>query len=281
MSHQPPDPTNNMASPQGTNINWQGLLSLHPELRNTIYEYVFADIQDNMVIHLEGGANEKHRVKAKGHETEGVPSALDLLLTCKQIYNEAAGIAYSKLSLTLGTVHQKRKVRRALEGYDNARLTVLLNTFAKELRATTRSHITRMYFRDFRAMRDLSEYSSMERYPLTGTDAETDNCTENCLRYATWNQLVHRAFHNIRTITIDLSKNHVSDSRFARLKAGASWLSLVWQPNRVSWLIKAFSNLEEIVVRRENGEQQVSYVRDCMIFAAGSGMPLGGHKDVE
>lgn len=65
------------------------------------------------------------------------------------------------------------------------------------------------------------------------------------------------------------------DSTYRSLKTGASWFSFVMPPDLVPRLLGVFPNLDEIMVRRKSGKQQVSIVRDGKVFAAESGMPLG------
>lgn len=231
-----------------------------------------------MELHLECGPNRKHKVtpwktlseKAICKNVKLHP--LSLLLTCKQISKEATGIAYGQLSLTLDTVFRYPR--------SDTRIPDMLATYAQTFRATTLSHATRMYFRKH-AMMDLLNNTFLYAYPLTDSHPASEGCTGRCHKFASHSGDFHTTFHNIRQITIDLhiTGNGGGDNTYRLLKAGASWFSFVMQPNSVPRLLGVFPNLEEIVVRRECGKQQLSVVRDGKVFADESGMPLGGRDD--
>lgn len=266
-----------MTSLVGSNVSAQGFFRLHPELRNAIYEYVLADIGDNVIVDLEngGGVNRKHGTKAKRQKNpNGDASPLSILLTCKQINNEATGLAYSKLSLRVGDVFETQENGLSMP-IEQGRAVVkdLLETFAQDFRTKTLSHITKTHFRQCHTMIVLGFYHNLDFVPL-----EHPGCTENCHKYAQFGSIVHEAFHNIRSITVDLDSS--LDYGINLLRNGTSWLSLVIEPIHVPRLLRNFSNLEEIVVRRESGEQQISYLCEYKIFASGSGVPLWGFHDL-
>lgn len=128
---------------------------------------------------------------------------------------------------------------------------------------------------------DLLHGLFLHTYRLKHPHPASEGCTYKCHEFASHSGAFHTAFHNIRQITVDLHITGMGseDTTYRSLKTGASWFSFVMQPYLVPCLLGVFPNLEEIVVRRKSGKQQLSVVRDGKVFAAESGMPLGGQDD--
>lgn len=265
------------ASAKGTNITGQGFFSLPSELRNVIYEHVLADAE-HMRIDLESGPNKKHKVQVIGAEdapkNNDSVSPLNILLACKQINNEATGIAYSKMSLSLLSVWPdfervlKHEPRGSTQRFDN-----ILKTLTTIFRATTLSHVTSMDFPDADALITVQLHTSMAP---GNTMQPSESCTHKCDLLSRHKGLVHCSFHKIRRLTLFV--NHHTEKGYRSLKQGASWLSPLMDHAELASVLGVFSNLEEVVVHRECGIQ-VSDVIDGKIFVKGSGVPYGGFED--
>ena len=256
------------------------LLTLPSELRNSIYEYVLADVQDNVRIDLEGGDNKVHKVKAKEPGTvskEESPSRLGLLLTCRQINDEASGIAYSKMSMSLDTVFPTPEDFNTPgnEAFKEGgkRLSTIVDNFTKTFLGQNLACIPHMQFPSTEVLLHLTTFNS----PAMDFQRSTDFCTAKCASLSRWQGVVHNLFHKVRRITID-GEDRSMERLYGSLTKGASWLSITMQPHEVRDVLGVFPNLEEIVVRRECGEQ-VSKVIDGNFYAAESGMEMRGLED--
>lgn len=115
---------------RATKQNRKGFFSLPAELRNTIYEYVLADVQDNICIDLTRGPNKDINTSIQPKETDtqqktcfasGDASPLSILLACRKINKEASAMAYSKMSITLDIVHRDATRLDALWGTEGYR----------------------------------------------------------------------------------------------------------------------------------------------------------------
>ena len=268
-------------SAKATNNTGQGFFGLPSELRNVIYKYVPADAED-MRIRLESGPNKKHEVQVVGAETvpknNEVVSPLNILLACKQMNNEATSIAYSKMSLSLLTVWPDIDSMLKENGLDIVhrtaqRLHSILKTLTTDFRETTLSHVTSMEFpdADILVTIPLSTFSA-----LRDEDQPGEIWTRMCALLGKHKGRVHCPFQNIRRLTMFVSQR--AEVGFRTLRQGASWLSPLMDDYELATLLRAFSNLEEVVVRRQCGIQ-TSDVIDGKIFVRGSGVPFGGFKD--
>jgi hypothetical protein len=196
-------------------------------------------------------------------------SRLGLLLAYKQINNEASGIAYSKMSMSLETVssnleeYQRRGVEVLMEHAQRLRRIVetFTQTFGQNL-----AFIPVMRLPGTNVLHDLASSNS----PLMDMQRSTDFCTAKCASLSHWQGMVHILFHNIRRITLD-GEDRDLECLYKSLTKGAFWLCITMQPDNVEDVLSVFSNLEEIVVRRECGEQ-VNKVADGKIYVAESGM---------
>lgn len=256
------------------------LLSLPAELRNSIYDYVFADVQDNVCLDLEGGYNMVHKVvdkKPRSVHNEDNTSRLSLLLTCRQINTEASGIAYSKMSMSLDTVFpnpcdfRTRAQEALLEG--GSRLSMIMATITSTFLGTNLAAIPVMGFPSTEVLVHLLTFNS----PTMDSQTSTAFCTAKCLSLSWYHGLIHNLFHTVKRIVLD-GEDQEMDRLYLALTEGASWLSVTMEPYEASDVLKVFSNLEEIVVRRECGEQ-VTKVVDGKFYAAESGMEMLGMAD--
>lgn len=276
--------------PKGTSTTGQGFFDLPSELRNAVYEYILADAKD-MRIRLESGANKKHRVQVTGQEaapkndgvlTKDKHSPLSILLTCKQINDEASVMAYSKMSLSLDTVFIRTGPPEDIDQHfadtriSKDRLKDILRTLHKSFRATNLSHVTSMEFLDHKVLRELA---IITLYTEISHDRGPDmNCNHMCDQLGTWRGIVHKRFHKVRRITVHAKGVGAHHCIAHKLKEGASWLSALMQPREANSMMAAFCNLEQIVVRRQCGLQQTSYTKEGKIYSP-SGMPSGGMDD--
>ena len=272
-----------MSTSRSTNTADQSscrLLSLPSELRNSIYEYVLAEVQDNVCIDLEGGANKLHKVTPKRPQREikdENTSHLNLLLTCRQINTEASGIAYSKMSMSLDTAFaapedfHTRSTEAFAEGGE--RLSSIMHSFTKTFLGQNIAVVPVMKFPSVGTLLNLTIFNS----PLLDKQCSTTNCTVKCTWLSQWQGLVHNVFHNVTSLDID-GEDGCMGQLYRSLTSGASWLSITMQPHEVQDVLSIFSNLEEIVVRRECGEQ-VNKVVGGKIYAAESGMEMLGIQD--
>lgn len=255
------------------------LLTLPAELRNPIYEHVFADVQDNVCIDLEGGLNKIHKVSGKNRSVpiDDNTSRLSLLLTCKQINTEATGIAFSKMSMSIDTVFPKpsdlidRCEDTLAEGHE--RLNTILTNLITVFMGANLAHVQAMHFPRTEVLLHLVSFNT----PFLDVQHTTASCTAKCASLSYFQGLVHELFHNVKRITIDVDDGKLTQL-YRHLNKGASWLSVTMQPCEVREVLGVFSNLEEIVVRRDCGEQ-ISKVIDGKIYAAESGMPMLGSND--
>lgn len=263
-----------MTTTPGTNITGEGLFKLPPELRNAVYELVFADVEGNICIPIEGGLNANHKQRLlKMEKSKVLPEndeedkpKLSLLLTCKQVYNEASSIAYSKMSMSLldddGIL--KGDVLRAAQHF--ASLTRGLQAvFGKGKLQLLRNLV-------------------VEERELLFTFATFDGTflDEQCF----WDWEKRRrngplldAFHHVRRLTICLDSGLLDCWMCDGLPKGESWLTPLVAPGVAAILLKAFPGLQEFAVRRYCGEQ-ISKVIDGAIFAAESGLPHRPFADV-
>lgn len=253
--------------------------TLPAELRNSIYEYVLADVQDNVCIDLEGGPNKIHKVSGKNRSVPNADntSRLDLLLTCKQINTEATGIAFSKMSMSIDTIFPKpsdlidRCEATLTEGHE--RLNAILTNLIIVFMSANLEHVQAMQFPRTEVLHHLVSFNT----PFLDVQHSTASCTAKCASLSYFQGIVHELFHNIKRITIDVEDRKLTQL-YKHLNKGASWLSVTMQPCEAKEVLSVFSNLEEIVVRRSCGEQ-VSKVIDGKIYAAESGMPMLGSDD--
>lgn len=259
------------------------LLSLPPELRNKIYDYVLADVQDNVCIDLEGKDNIVHKVVAK--KTRSVPtedktSRLSLFLTCRQINTEASLIAFSKMSMSLDTVFpnpadfDEDGVEVIRES--GLRLGMIMVGVVNSFSDAKLAAISVMEFPNTRILVHLLTFDS----PVLEIDPLTDSpCTAKCASLAQHQEgMIHHMLHNVKRIILNQENERFND-HYKALTKGASWLSVTMQHYQVEAVLSIFSNLEEIVVRREGCGEQVSKVIDGKIYAAESGLEMLGMDD--
>ena len=255
------------------------LLRLPGEIRNSIYEFVFADVQDNVCIDLEGGLNKSHKVSGKNRSVpnDDNTSRLSLLLACKQINTEASGIAFSKMSMSIDTVFVKpsdflTRCNAALtEGSE--RMNAILSNFLIVFSAANLACVPAMEFPRTEVLLHLASFNS----PYMDVQRSTASCTAKCASRSYFQGLVHELFHKVKRITID-AKDGELDRLYRLLNEGAPWLSVTMQPCEAKEILTAFSSLEEIVVRRDCGEQ-ICKVIDGKIYAAESGVEMLGSYD--
>lgn len=84
-------------------------LGLPPEVRNQIYGYVLTNASEKVGLSLVAGTNarwyeqrRKNRWRKIGMDT--LPTPLALIVTCKQVYNEARLMIYAKLPFFIGEI---------------------------------------------------------------------------------------------------------------------------------------------------------------------------------
>ena len=255
------------------------LLNLPAEIRNSIYEFVLADVQDNVCIDLEGGDNKIYKVNGKNRSAPNgdKTSRLSLLLTCRQINTEASGIAYSKMSMSLDTVFPNPRDfptrGTAALTVGGERMSLIMANFVKVFIGPNLACIPDMVFPRTEVLLHLLTFNS----PTMDDQRHTDFCTAKCASLSYWQGLVHSIFHNVKRITVD-GEDRKLGSLYKDLTKGASWLSITMEPYEVRCVLQVFSNLEEIVVRRNCGEQ-VSKVIGGKVYAAESGMEMLGTDD--
>ena len=249
------------------------LLALPSEIRNSIYEYVLADVEGNICIELEGGDNKCYKVigkKSKSVPSKDKASRLGLLLTCKTINTEASAMAYSKMFMSLDHVFDLGTIDLFEQGVH--RLSDILHNFTRVFPRHLISQIAVMEFTTTRVLLDLVEFNtpSIDRQRNAGIE-----CTAKCASLSWFHGLLHTLFHKVKRIVVESRREPLL---YGRLTEGASWLSVTMEPHELGRLLNVFSNLEEIVVRRKCGEQ-VSKVIDGKVYAAESGMEMLGTKD--
>jgi hypothetical protein len=275
-----------MSTSQGTNTTGEGFFKLSPELRNSIYEYVLADVQGNVCIKLGRGDNQAHKTQTTTPENsvprDNTASQLNVLLTCKQINHEASGIAYSKMSMSMNKADIPTLEHRAEKDAQAAKRTeTILERFANTFDTHKSSLITSLVLPDIAALLSLTVHDSLMSASNLRSDFVQQNvsCTARCGTHGgEFAGAVHTAFHNIQTVIIQEGDNSL-EKGYASLRAGASWLSVAIQPRSMRIVLCSLPGLQQIVVRRRSGEQQVSKVIDGKVFAAESGTPLGGLAD--
>jgi hypothetical protein len=257
------------------------LLTLPAELRNSIYEYVFADVQDNVCIDLERADNKKETRKVRGKKPKSTSnpdetSRLGLLLTCRKINTEASGIAFSKMSMSIDNVFpvtQYTDIRGKVSLDDRGeRLASILGKVTKTFLGGNLGAIPTMVFPSTEILFELVKCNNH----TMDIQRPTDFCTAKCALYSHYQGVVHNLFHNVRRIVV--GGEEAFGGYYEYLSKGASWLSITMEPRDLKGVLNVFSNLEEIVVRRECGEQ-VSKVIDGKVYAAESGMPMRGIDD--
>lgn len=256
------------------------LLSLPAELRNMIYDFALADVQDNVCIDLEGGYNRVHKVvdkKPGSVPTDDNTSRLSLLLTCRQINNEASGIAYSKMRMSLDTVFPNPRDFSTDDVLEEgaSRLSMITASLTSTFPARNLAAISVMEFPSTQILLHLLTFDSplMEAHHQHPTA-----CTAKCASLAQHQGLVHILFHNVKRIVLD-GEDGCFRTLYEALTKGASWASVTVQRYDVESILSVFSNLEEIVVRRGEAGEQVSKVIDGKIYAAESGMEMLGMDD--
>jgi len=256
------------------------LLTLPAELRNSIYEYVFADVQGNVCIDLERADKKKTR-KVSSKKPKSTPnpdetSRLSLLLTCRKINTEASGIAFSKMSMSIDNVFpvtQYTDIRGKVSLADGGeRLAMILGKVTKTFLGGNLGAVPAMVFPSTEIVFELVKCNNH----MMDIQRPTDFCTANCALYSHYQGVVHTLFHNVRRIVV--GGEEFFGGYYEYLSEGASWLSITMEPRDLKGVLNVFSNLEEIVVRRECGEQ-VSKVVDGKVYAAESGMPMRGIDD--
>lgn len=272
-----------MSNPHGSNSTGQGssrLLNLPSELRNSIYEYVLADVQDSVCINLERGDNSAYRSKTKrAKKPKAVPigektSRLSLLLTCGQINREASSMAFSKMSMSLKSVFSTNT--SFFSGQISAgdrRLNSMLADIARIFDPLKLSFITSMSVPSTEALQHLVFYNR----PGLSDPQSSESCTAKCSSLAKFTGPIHKMFHKVTRITIT-GEDRLSEPLYQQLTKGAPWLSVTMQPSEIDNVLSAFSNLEEIIVSRKCGKQ-VCKVVDGKVFAAESGLPMRGLPD--
>lgn len=254
------------------------LLSLPAELRNSIYEYVLADVQDNVCIDLEREDKKIHQVS--GTNPSPIPdpdntSRLSLLLTCKTINAEASGIAFSNMSMKIATVFpltQYTDSRSRLSLTDGGeRLSVILDEVNKTFLGAHLGAVPTMVFPSTEIIFELIKCNNRM------VDTKRAACTANCALYSHYQGVIHNLFHNVRRIVVGGEEGPFGQY-YLNLPEGGSWLSITMEPSDVKAVLNVFSNLEEIVVRREIGEQ-VSKVINGKVYAAESDVEMLGMDD--
>ncbi|KAM0708675.1 hypothetical protein Q7P35_005327 [Cladosporium inversicolor] len=242
------------------------LLSLPPELRNKIYDYALAGVQDDLCIDLEGRENKVHKegdTKSRSIPTDDNTSRLSLLLTCRQINAEASGIAYSKMSMSFDTAFNTSDVTT------HTAVTMIMDNFMQVFPVSKLGYITTMHVANPQV---LMQMATLNRSMF---DAERPTCSAKCASLSQYHGTTHDLFHKVKSIIIDGEEegDGALGPLYELLPEGASWLTVTWGPEFVGYVLSVFSNLDKIVVRRECGEQ-VSKVVDGKIYAAESGMEM-------
>jgi hypothetical protein len=268
----------------GRQHHWTGILQTITRIAKL--EYVLADVQDNICIKLGRGDSQAHESQTTTPDNsvsrDNTASQLSVLLTCKQISLEASGMAYSKMSMSMNKADIPMLEHCAEKDAEAAgRTETILERFANTFDTHKSSLITSLVLPDIAALLSLTVHDSLMYASNLRSDFVQQNvsCTARCGTYGgAFGGAVHIASHNIQIVIIQEGDNSM-DKRYARLRAGASWLSLAIQPRSMRIVLCSISGLQQIVVRRKSGGQQVSKVIDGKVFAAESGMPLGGLAD--
>lgn len=97
--------------------NKPSFLILPPELRHHVYEYILDDASRKVVSNLMAGKNSKwheqrRKAKARRQGLETLPSALFLILTCKQIRAETELMVHGKIPFIVEAIPLVRPARR-------------------------------------------------------------------------------------------------------------------------------------------------------------------------
>jgi hypothetical protein len=277
-----------MSTPQGTNTTGREFFKLSPELRNLIYEYVLADVQDNICIKLECGNDQAHKsriTKSRSVSRDDNASQLSMLLACKQINSEASGIAYSKMSISMSSISALAEGRggHKAEGLAQIipRVKSVFENFTETFDPANSSLIKTLVLRDsgdLDCMTDLEAFLS-RFYSSLRVSSPTGSCTVRCNSFFRHRVLLHTTFHHIQRVIIQEDESiERTMYAYSKLTDGASWLSVSLYPSQVDSVLHILPSVQQIVVCR-NSSEQVSEVVGGKIFAVESGMPLGGFAD--
>lgn len=264
-----------MTTTPGADLTGQGLFRLSPELRNAVYEDVLADVEDNVCIRIEGGANANHKkrrlktIKRRVLPEDDEESRLSLLLTFKQVYSEASSIAYSRMSMSLEDNDKLLQGDILLAGQHLANLMGGLQAvFGKEkLQLIWNFNVNIWLFFKFITFDSSLNRERDKPLPMLEND---------------WKRTgpLFDAFHKVRRLTIRLDMDCPMAWLINRLPEGESWLTVMVVPGvATTMLLKTFSELREFVVHHPSAEQ-ISKVIDGNVFAAKSGLPLRDLPDV-
>lgn len=176
-------------------------------MRNVIYEYVLADVQDNVCIDLGAGLNKVYRVEAQKNEqvrSDNKASYLGMLLACKQINREASRMAYSKMSMSLETVSLNMEYGDSItRDKESDRLKAMLINFAKAFDASKSSLVTNLVLHGSRVL----PYFGRTNWRMLGGTRLTKRCTAKCEEFEEYQGMIHETFHNIRYTTLDVTND--------------------------------------------------------------------------
>lgn len=244
----------------------QGFFALPAEIRNTIYGYTLADVEDEVSIRIDGGTNANHmeprlnvlkrEVLPEENEADTGPK-LTLLLACKQINSEATSIAYSKMSLTLTRMldYSLENVWRICHAEASSFMANLQLVFGdNKLR-----FVKKMILKDDRWLNMLACFdchvgASASPFSRPGP--------------------IGSVLHHVDTIVLH-SDYERRAYKYGVLPEGRSWVSVCLQPVHNKEVLATFPRLRQIVVKKHEGGEQTSLVQDVIIYAAEAGMEMG------
>ena len=223
------------------------LLSLPPEIRNSIYSYVF---DGKHCLDLWGNYEQpKHHVFANCADKPYAPRPdLSLLFVCRQVYSEAALLAYSKIPLVIGTGPVRKELQKlaglvdasfALPDYTQPRLA----TLATKIGLDKISAVSHLVIRD---------NSKLWSFVESAKDPVSVICEQSSVR---------ELLKGLTTITFS---NDRLWSEFVTLKEGEAWIHQELSTDRLAKLIRLYPKLREIRVITANREPRLNeFWQDC------------------
>lgn len=223
------------------------LLSLPPEIRNNIYIYVF---DGKGCLDLWGNYEQpKHHVFANCADKPYAPRPdLSLLFVCRQVYSEAALLAYSKIPLVIGTGPVRKELQK-LAGLVDASFTLpdytqpRLATLATKIGLDKISAVSHLVIRD---------NSKLWSFVESAKDPVSVICEQSSVR---------ELLKGLTTITFS---NDRLWSEFVTLKEGEAWIHQELSTDQLAKLIRLYPKLREIRVITANREPRLNeFWQDC------------------
>lgn len=258
-----------MISTPGFNMTGKGFFALPLEIRNTIYEYTLADVEDEVSIRIDGGTNANHselrlralkrRVLPEDDEADIGPK-LTLLLACKQINSEATSIAYSKMSMSLTKMMDYSPgTWRVRHDEASSFMANLRRVFGDD----KLKFVKKLILKDDSWLSMLACFDCYLGVPTSPSSRGP----------------IGSVLHHVDTIVLH-SDREIRGYNYMVLPEGRSWVSVCLRPVHNKEVLTTFSSLRQIVVKKHEGGEQTSLVQDGIIYAAESGMETGAMIDM-